>query len=1058
MKLSSVSNKSFDKDALECIKKINNGGISEFESNPDYTVIVNNEKCFVAENKQTGDKIYSFFAPAEAALMSSDGPATVYKSENMILIYIPENARSVMKFTVYRHELDLTERDDNVETDMVDARTHITVHTEGKEGTVATLKFKAYRPSPDYKVYYSEEDYKHFFDITKNGAAAFIYSKKFLVNGERYTYPEEGGRAIAKGGVIYVPVSFFEKHLGFDLSDMPADMFTYDKSVRCVSAMRCAEALGLSARVFYYDRLFVVADEAALSEIGSDSNLEEAGAYAVFGKYDASVFTSEDYKLAKDQWRLRLVGSKEINDLNDENIVAKIKAVSEKCKAALDTYHSEPDRVILWGDAAPTETEHMGLQYSKIECLARGYGTYGSDYYHDEKVLKIILDSLEWMYENMYGEAEIEGRGWRDVHAFNWWHWYVGVPENLTNIMLIVEDHLTAEDKAKYLKCYKWVKTVMYTGVMDRGANSGRLLAGARCALLLEDGEELEKLHVDCDCTMGVSEYGAGIHQADFVNWTHNYPHNISYGVIHIERGLRTASVLDSTPLDISGPKRYNQFNIIRYTYEPAMYRTQGFVMFSGRSTFRNEVDFGAAILAASVPMIGCFGEDEDRYIKRFIKRNASTPEIMKLVKSKCSIYDCAMLNSIFADDTISAENDYEHAHAWFTGDRASQQRADYAIGIAMSSKREKSYECINGANKTGWYTGDGSHYLYTRYDINQHDGKNFLLNNENIAYHFPGTTEDSQPRAVRSIATKYHYIPENEFAGSLSVGDKYLVAGMDFIAFHNEGPDVQPDDYGYGGSHPVHDNDLVAKKSWFCFDGEMLCLGAGINSTMNSPVSTTVEHRRIVNAGEDKQFASFGGEITELSRDNFETESENMRWALMDGHAGYIFPRECKTSVKRYTHEPAENQDFFELRILHGENPKGAKYEYVIMPYATPEGLDEYYASPKVRVISNTPVCQAAEKASAGVSFYVFYGAAEVEGVKVSAPSILAIERRGEESVLSVSDPTHKGKLVTVTLDGEKTVLNKAQNMTVNTRDGKTEITVNVRFAHGRKFEITYK
>ena len=150
----------------------------------------------------------------------------------------------------------------------------------------------------------------------------------------------------------------------------------------------------------------------------------------------------------------------------------------------------------------------------------------------------------------------------------------------------------------------------------------------------------------------------------------------------------------------------------------------QGFVMFSGRSTFGVEANFGASILSAALPMIGCFGEDEDRYIKRFIKRHASDPQNARRVKNGCSIYYCALLNDILSDDTISAENDYEYAHAWFTGDRAAQHRDNYAIGIAMSSRREMAYECINSANKTGWHTGDGATYLYTSYDGNQFDGK----------------------------------------------------------------------------------------------------------------------------------------------------------------------------------------------------------------------------------------------------------------------------------------------------------------------------------------------
>jgi hyaluronate lyase len=211
-----------------------------------------------------------------------------------------------------------------------------------------------------------------------------------------------------------------------------------------------------------------------------------------------------------------------------------------------------------------------------------------------------------------------------------------------------------------------------------------------------------------------------------------------------------------------------------------------------------------------------------------------------------------------------------------------------------MSSRREKAYECINGANQTGWYTGDGATYIYTRYDGNQYDGDNFITKNEAVAYRFPGTTEDSQPRVARSIANRWEWYPENTIAGGMQIDKKYLVACMDYISFSSFEDDVHPDDYGHGGSQPLHYNDLRARKSWFCFDKEVVCLGAGISSTKDSPVHTTVEHRRIVNPAEDIQ--CLNGE--KLPKEDYEKRAFGKAFVNMKGqHEPYyqgfmpIFP-----------------------------------------------------------------------------------------------------------------------------------------------------------------------
>ena len=593
----------------------------------------------------------------------------------------------------------------------------------------------------------------------------------------------------------------------------------------------------------------------------------------------------------------------------------------------------------------------------------------------------------------------------------------------------------------------------MYADLKNRSGAITRIAPSTKAALLLEDATLLEECQRDFDSTVGAEEYGLSLHKADYVNWTHSMPHNISYGVGHLHRALFVSSVLAQTPLDFNGPKRYNMFNLVRYCFEPAMYRSQGFVMFSGRSTFAIELNYGASILAKTIPMIGCFGEEEDAYIKRFIKRHAASAEVQERVKAECSIYDCATLNSILNDDTIPSDNSsYEIGYAWFTGDRAAQHRKDYAVGIAMSSRREKAYECINSANKTGWYTGNGAIYLYTNYDTHQYDGKNFITNNINVAYHFPGTTEDSRPRVIRSISSTDSWYPDNAFAGGVQVGGKYVVAAMDYISMNNE-VDEYPDDYGYGGSQPIHLNDLRARKAWFCFDDEIVCLGAGITSTMSSPVNTTAEHRRIVNAEGDKQYMN--GEL--LPTSEYEKRYTGRPYFNMEGHAGYVFLEDTDVYLRRYVCEDAAGQSFIELRAEHGENPTDKTYAYAVLPYATNDVLSEYRNNPDVRIISNTAKCQAVKDASSGVWGYVFYEAGECDGIEVSGPCIVTKHREGNEWVLGVCDATQKQRTLTVTLNEKITVTGKNAKITASEKDGKTLLTVNVFVAHGRRFEIKY-
>ena len=853
-----------------------------------------------------------------------------------------------------------------------------------------------------YKISFTNKEYDRFLELSREGViATFIYSQNVVKDGRicRYDECNSGVRAVAKNGITMVPVSFFERFLGVKAPE------TGEKYLPLIST---CSSIGITARAFYENRLTLIGTEDQLAEIGASEALVEAACYAVFGKYDATVFTHDDYVFAKDQWRLRLVGSPEINDATDPIIAEKLAMIDGECDKYIASMHRETDRFIVWGDAPPVESAALTSQYNRLWALTRAYGTYGCKYYKDEKLCDLIIETLDWLRDNMYGKKEIEGRGWRDMRAFNWWDWFVGAAYPMTDILLVIEDKLTMQQKADYLECYKYATTIMRGGD-GRAQASSRLKAYTKTALLLEDAEWLARAHEDCDTLMTLVKEGEGIHEGDYINWTHLMPHNISYGRGNLDRTLFVSSVLASTPMDFSGPKKYNQFMLAKYCFEPALYKAQGFMMFSGRSTLASELAMGCAIISAILPMIGVYGEDEDAYLKRMIKRNLSTPKALELVKRDCSIYELKKLDDIMKDESISGEYDYEYAHAWYTGDRAAQQRNNYAVGIALSSKREIAYESINGNNKIGWHLGDGAVYLYTEYDRYQYDGPNYLATNIDIAYRLPGTTEDSQERVIRSIASGWK--SSRSFAGSMQIEDKYIACTMDFEAYHFEGEDTKPEDSGHGGSLPPHANDLVAKKSWFCFEDEIVCLGAGINSTMNSPVQTTVEHRRIVT---DELGIYLDGE--KMPTSGFEKCNTGAAWALMEGHCGYAFPMGGSISARRYVCESARGQSYFELIVNHGANPTDAGYCYAMYPYASVEKMKEHAVNPDFTVISNTKALQAVKEHTLGITCYVFHESGECDGLKVDAPCIVTVTK----DKLMVCDPTQELDVINLSL-GER-------------------------------------
>jgi hyaluronate lyase len=583
----------------------------------------------------------------------------------------------------------------------------------------------------------------------------------------------------------------------------------------------------------------------------------------------------------------------------------------------------------------------------------------------------------------------------------------------------------------------------------------------------------IERECVDYDTTLNITRADEGVH-VDYVAWTHGFPYNMMYGLTSLHRTGHVGVLLGGTPMEYKSPKQYELFNIVKYMFEAACYKGQGFMGFNGRGTASTEAGCGVSIMNGVLSLIGLFGEEEDMHIKKLIKRCASTPEIVKKLKTACSVYEFAKLMEILRDDTIPTVNDYELGYAWFTGDRFAQHRNDYAYFVAMPSSRHPNYESINSANKRGWYTCDGSVYYYNNTDRNAYDGVNFITN-PNLCQRVAGTTVDERPRQVWSYRGGWK--PQTDFSGTMDVLKKYGMAAFDYESYHYEGHEADgTEDKDYGGGFTYWENDLVAKKSYYFFDKECVCLGAGINSTMNAEVLTTLEHRRLVKDGETLgcEDVYVNGEL--MPKGDYEKLTDGAKWISLEGFAGFVLPAGGDARISKYTFvadgarvddyfvgdpnaEKYKNgKPFFEINLLHGKNPKDASYQYIALPNATKEATEAYAEAPEVEIIANTKRIQAVRKASLGLTFITFHEAGECCGIKVNAPCIVSILEANGEKTVAVADPTHKNPEIKLTLDKAYKLIYAPILAKVGERCGKTCVSVATKELAGEAVRVTFK
>lgn len=237
------------------------------------------------------------------------------------------------------------------------------------------------------------------------------------------------------------------------------------------------------------------------------------------------------------------------------------------------------------------------------------------------------------------------------------------------------------------------------------------------------------------------------------------------------------------------------------------------------------------------------------------------------------------------------------------------------------------------------------------------------------------------------------------DFVGGVSDG-KYGAVAMDFKSAHDP---------------------LRARKAWFFFDDEYVCLGSSIFAEAETPVYTTVNqallHGDVIAKSKKDQQA--------LNKGNHHIEQA--AWVLHAG-VGYVFPDNTDVHVRNeeatgnwrdinhQAHSSAEDvkADVFTLWFDHGVKPQGGSYEYIVVPSADAAELEAYEKSSPIEIVENSESIQAVHHQKLNRSQIVFYTAGEIKlddvVLAVSAPCILMARTNGKSiDQIAVVDPTQK-------------------------------------------------
>ncbi len=395
-----------------------------------------------------------------------------------------------------------------------------------------------------------------------------------------------------------------------------------------------------------------------------------------------------------------------------------------------------------------------------------------------------------------------------------------------------------------------------------------------------------------------------------------------------------------------------------------------------------------------------------------------------------------------------------------------------YNYGSAGVLRRNDWMVTLKGYNTDVWgaeiYTKDNRYGRYQSYGSVQVFGRSSVQARSDNGFveqgwdwnRLPGTTTIHLPLDLLDSPNKGTTMARSKenFSGSTSWKGKHGIFAMKLM--ERELQNFTPD--------------FVARKSVFCFDNRLICLGTGICNT-NGDYETETTLFQSAYRSDKEAIRVNGKKIKGFLNETIPDRKQNSLW---DGYGNYYQIAKGQVHVHvaeqhakhNKTREDTKGQ-FSTAWISHGSAPRSEGYEYLILVQPTKKEAAEAIHKSPYKILHCTDVAHVVHDLASDiigyVSFEPYVSSNSAEAIAyIEAETLVMLQQSHNRLEMSVCDPNLNIAEKTFTtkepsrvikkkieLNGMWQVLDQQDKVEVALEEGKTIITVSCQ--HGQPVEF---
>lgn len=560
----------------------------------------------------------------------------------------------------------------------------------------------------------------------------------------------------------------------------------------------------------------------------------------------------------------------------------------------------------------------------------------------------------------------------------NWWHNEIATPQALGEILILMQD--VPNPLSSTLQDSMLQRMERGNPFDKTGANKLDIAIHYLYRACLTNDPQLLDTAVQQAFEPVMFTTGEGL-QHDYAYMQHGAQLQVSsYGLVFLTGTYKVAALVAGTNYALSGTKLNMLGNYLVHTFLSAIRGRYIDFNTEGRGISRPNI-LDKAKLAKKGGLLDVAASLQPAY------RQAIVQAQQRIAETCPPYYGVAPLHNYF-----------------WAGDYTQHVRPGYLFTVRTVSNRTKRTETGNMENLLGTSLADGAT------NIQVQGAAYFNIMPVWEWDKIPGTTSRDFQKDP-AMQTQWGEAGSTAFVGGVS-------------------------DSLYGATvYQMNYNGVKAKKSWFFFDKEVICMGAGISSLEAENIVTTLNQ------------CWLKGPVKLLKNNRLYDLEQQYYAGVLQGvwhdSIGYFFPQHQnivlsqQTQTGRWSDINEKSSDkkvsgpVFKLWMDHGAAPKNAGYCYLVLPgISTKKPMVDPWQQ-QVKIIQNDSNIQAVEHTGLHIMQGIFYHAGNAlfskYKVAVSSPCAVMLKEVGDEILLSISDPSQTQQSIDLTVTDAAAQLQKA-------------------------------